>query len=457
MSDTKRSKYAADGENEKSIIHAYDMLLIMAILKIYTGKTRAFSISEITRELNEMFTDVSNVDSVLFAERTIYRKVDLLASAASDDSELNNYINRMLLVLTGGAVKYRSANGILSGINTSGKGSQRRYFFEPLLSNSDLDMICSTLMSSRYLSEHEKHYLLSRLKILKSEYDESDTDEINRTIFNNPLSRRTHFPEKPVGKYALPSKTEVMLSHIRTIYDAIRNEFRIEVTYGIYDIREKTGNIDFHPRNPEKPYILNPYAMIWNDGEYYLIATHQNYENPTHFRIDRIIDVKIHTVEKKDKSGKLVNIPERRNKIPPTLLPFFHRQKKLMVFDAISYTNTYPDMKIYGERDLVECCFECTTLSLQILIDNFGHDFRLGESPIPHPENETEINGKPKRFLTATISGIQRECAIDFAVLHSGSLTLLSPSDLVDEVIKRLRNTFEKYKSDYAYYKQNVF
>ncbi|MCR5236393.1 MAG: WYL domain-containing protein [Lachnospiraceae bacterium] len=429
--------------SEKSLIHSFDTLLIMAVLKLYTGEHRALSISEITRELNDTFANVTDNDTGLFAERTLYRKVDLLALASDGMNDMAEYIHRMLLLLTGGTVRYRSAAGIASGVNTTGKGSQRRYYFEPLLTNSDLDMISSSLMSSRYLSDHEKGYLLSRLKVLRSEYDESDIEQINLSLFSHLTTEK----KSSSTCYSLPSETSVMLSHIKNIYEAIQDEHRIEVIYGMYDIRERTGRLDFHPRNADKPYILNPYAMIWNDGEYYMIATHKDYDNPVHFRIDRIIDVKIHTVEKKDKNGNVICIPEKRNRIPDTLTPFFHRRGKLKVFDAIAYTNTYPDMKIYGRQDLVECCFECTTISIQILIDNFGSNIRLGETPISHSVDDVDINGRPKRYLTATVSGIQRENAIEFAVVHSDSLTLLAPSDIVNEVRRRLKEIYEKYQN----------
>ena len=187
--------------------------------------------------------------------------------------------------------------------------------------------------------------------------------------------------------------------------------------------------------------------MMWNDGEYYLIATHYNYDNPAHFRIDRMIDVKIHLKEKKDKNGNITRIPVRRNKIPSSLLPYFHRRNNRRIFDSIAYANKYPEMKIYGKEDLTDCRFECTDMSLQILIDNFGPDIRLEKTSVSHPDNEVDLNGRPIRYIVATVTGVQRENAIDFAVEHSNSLTLLSPEDLVMEVRERIKKIYEKYQT----------
>ena len=432
-------------KDENNAMNYYELMMIMAVLKMYTGDKRAFSISELTRTLNDIFSPVSDEDSDMFAERTMYRKVNILAQISSSETGMNDYINRLQLLLCGGNVRYRGAAGIESGVNTTGKGSQRRYFFDPLLTNSDLDMICGTVMSCRYLSDDEKNFLLSRLNILKSGYDETDMERMNNALFGQLPVRMPSAAERLRGTAALPSDNSVMLSHIRTIYEAIQNEYRIEVTYGMYDTGEKSSRIVFRPRNDEKPYILNPYAMIWNDGEYYLIATHYNYKNPVHFRIDRIIDVNISMRDKKDRNGSVHRVPAKRNPIPPLLAPFFRKRKGLNVFDGIAYTNRYPGMKIYGEEDLTDCCFECTSISLQILIDNFGSRIILGETPLSHPDNELEINGMKKHYITATVTGVQRENAIDFAVENSGSLTLLDPPELVDEVRSRLKTICEKY------------
>lgn len=433
-------------DNEKSLIHSFDMLLIMSILKMYTGDKKAFSIPEITELLNDMFAPVLTTDYGIFADRTIYRKLDLMTSSYNTEGILIDYINSMLLMLTGGTVRYRAADGIVNGNNTTGKGSQKRYYFEPLLTNSDLDMICSALMSSRYLSEDEKNYLLARLSVLKSGYDEADRDLIRTALFGSlPLGTPSPLNPLPV-KSPLPSENSMMLSHIMTVYEAIQNEYQLEVIYGMYDFRDRSSRVDFHPRNADKPYILNPYAMMWNEGEYYLIATHKGYENPVHFRIDRIIDAKIHTKDKKSKkNGSMIRVPVKRNKIPASLTQFFHRRNNRRVFDSIAYTNKYPSMKIYGRENLTDCCFECTDISLQILIDCFGTGIRLGRTPVIHPENEVDINGRPLHYITATVTGVQLENAIDFAVEHSNTLTLLSPDELVKEVRDRIRAMYEKY------------
>ena len=104
-------------------------------------------------------------------------------------------------------------------------------------------------------------------------------------------------------------------------------------------------------------------------------------------------------------------------------------------------------MKIYQNKNLVDCCFECTTLSLQILIDNFGPDIKLAPSPIKHSDQELDYNGKPQTFLAATIKDIQYDNALRFCIEQSQYLTLLKPENLVADVKDTLHQIVNRYES----------
>ncbi|MBO4899142.1 MAG: WYL domain-containing protein [Lachnospiraceae bacterium] len=437
-------------DDEKNALHSFDLPLIMAVLKAYSGPENVMSVPEITQKLNAIFPSMIP-DDYSFSARNLYRKANLLDDLLNPRTKAYQTLGWIMTILTGGRVKTSQASGIVSGANKNAKGTQNRYYFEPLLDGSDLDMICAGLTSNRFLSEPEKNYLISRLSVLKSVYDPADVGLLMQVYNKLPAKVSTHAnktsktPESS-GHYWLPANSETILAHIQMLYEAIREEQQIEITYGMYDMTEGTRQLDFHPRNPNKPYFLNPYAMIWNNGEYYLIATHYGYENPVHFRIDRILEIRPHKGTKKDKDGNITEKVYKRRPIPPTLAPFFHRKNGVLEFDAIKYTNTYPAMKIYGEQDLVDCHFECTTITLQILIDHFGNKIKLKETPIAHPEEELDVNGNPKNYIKATVLGVQRENAIDFAVEHSNTLTLIDPPELVDEVRNKIKEIYEKYE-----------
>ena len=133
----------------------------------------------------------------------------------------------------------------------------------------------------------------------------------------------------------------------------------------------------------------------------------------------------------------------KRDPIPELLKPYFRRKSGVVEFDA----NTYPEMRIYQNEKLVDCCFLCTPESLQILVDYFGSNISL-ENPPVSPEQEHHDEDNPlKRPLVATIRNVQYDNALSFCVMMSDQLKLLSPPTLVNDVYKKLTSIAEKYLS----------
>jgi len=426
----------------QKLLKQCEIPLLFYMLKTTTDETHAMSVSEISEQLDALIPP-PNQDNNYFPERTLRRKLDRLTFLNNSKHPMLQSVNQLLQIILGGKIDYREADGILSGKNTVGNGTQRRYYFAPVLSSGDMNMIFGSIQSNRYLSDEEKSYLLTRLRLLSPSFDYvDDSFDLHRyrhIYETDPLASR---PSVSKNK-KLPIESSTLLTHIQTIYDAICEEYQLEITYGIYDLEEHTNRLCFRARNKDKAYILNPYAMIWNDGEYYLIATHKNYQNPVHFRIDRILSVVPHVTT--DSNGYKCHV--MRRPIPPALLPFFKKETdQRPVFDAIQYTNTYQGMRIYHKPHLVDCCFECTAQTLQILIDYFGPELKLNASPIPHPV-PTGSDTKPPHYLTATVKNVQYENALGFCLQQAQHLTLLSPIELVNDVKTSLNAIAERYKN----------
>ena len=445
ISEEKKRKAAelllieeAVSEELTRLIRSYDSLLALYIIKSMTGQEHAMSVPDITDHLNYL---IRSKNSEFFPERTVRRKIEMFIPQNNPCDPVKEEIKKLLPSLIGGTVEYRAADGIEKGTNRNATGSQKRFYFEPVLSSSDLDMIYGVLMSSRYLSASEKDYLLQRLSILNPMY--SNEIDPGKGCGYRSIDEITPLAKRPAKNKAshLPMDSSALLKHVQLIYDAIASGYRIDVVYGIYDIKEGSFTVDFHARNTDKPYVLNPYAMLWNDGEYYLVATHSGHDNPVHFRVDRILSVSAHTVT--DDAGNVTL--DARSPIPDSLKPYYKKEKSVLRFDGIKYANTYPGMSIYHDSQNVTCIFECTTGTLQVLVDNFGSNIRLAESDLPHSDDELDFNGRSQHFLTATVSGIQRENALLFCIEHARYLKLISPLDLVSEVKAELKRIAKEY------------
>ncbi|MBR1671072.1 MAG: WYL domain-containing protein [Butyrivibrio sp.] len=422
-----------DYSDLKNIFKQYETSLIVYVLKRVSDIDHALSCAEISGCLSLMMGGGSE-DTDFFNTRTTSRKMKLCDEIADSSDEYLKYLNSILLATYGGRIRYREADSIFLGKSNAGKGSQKRYYFEPLLSCSDMELIYGTLRSSRYLSDAEKLYLLERLSLIHPE--PSYPACVDASLSGSELSI-PHLKDRP--KYVrskdavpFPGRDSIFLRNVEIISSAIEKKIKIDVVYGIYDYSPDTSAPIFHERNRAgDPYVLNPYALIWNDGEYYMIASFDKYDGPTHFRVDRIISVKPHVEMQKDNTQK----ETKRKAIPLVLREFYEKDPEGHIFfDGIKYSNTYPGMAIHKHTHKTTCTFECTNWSLQMLVDNFGPNISLKPSERIHAPSEVDYNGRPQQFLLATIHNVEYDNAVRFAVERCEYLTLLSPKKMVMEV-----------------------
>ena len=365
------------------------------------------------------------------SEKTILRKLKALCSLSNNPDA--DTINNMLWLTFGGSIVEISNE---KKKNITKKQSQ--FYFKPLMNTSDLSLVCGAIASNRYLSSDEKDYLISREMTLTS----LDTDSDNLIWQIEEMVSASKSYNKGIDiEQSQVYKNSTLLRHINHLYDAISKGYMVEIIYGIYDLNKEDHRMHFHARNEHKPYRLNPYAMLWNSGAFYLLATHDGHNNPVHFRVDRIISIKDIVTEED------ATIKQSRAPLPLMLKPFFNINNKDLEFLSEQYTATYPLMGIYDDKNYQDVFLECTTSTLSILIDTFGTNIRIYPSHIPHGEDELDIHGNPKRFLIAGIKKVQYDNIVQFCLQQHTSLTAIYPQQLVEDVQTVLKASSDRYNN----------
>lgn len=107
----------------------------------------------------------------------------------------------------------------------------------------------------------------------------------------------------------------------------------------------------------EKEFFVSPYAMIWSNDHYYLVANNQKYDNLMHTRIDRMKKVEI----SEEKSRRLSEVSQYKN-----------------FFDSADYTGKIFNM-FSGDTQTLKML--CDKSLLEDIVDRFGTDatIRTGE------------------------------------------------------------------------------
>lgn len=395
---------------------------IVFVLKKLSDENHPLSASTVTDY-------ISQLTGKLHTEKTILRKLQALCSLQFNPN--SQTVNNMLWLTFGGSIIEVSNEHKKNIIK-----KQSHFYFKPLMTLGELSLVCGAITSNRYLSSQEKNYLLSR-EMTMTNLDPaagSLSSQIDAIVSSTAACDKGIDTEQ-ISVY----KSSVLLKHVNHLYDAITNGYMIEIIYGIYDLDEDLRRMHFHARNHNKPYRLNPYALLWNSGAFYLLATHDGHDNPVHFRVDRIISIK--TVKTEDDA----TINQTRKPLPDMLKPFFTTKGHTIEFLPEKYTATYPLMGIYNNANYQDCFIECTASTLSILIDNFGVNLRIYPSHVPHDENELDFHGNPQHFLIAGIREVQYDNMVQFCLQQHTSITAIYPPKLVEDVKGALQASSDRY------------
>lgn len=193
-------------------------------------------------------------------------------------------------------------------------------------SDSELRLLIDSLLFSKHIPYSQCKELVEKLEGLSSRYFESKVKHI-RTMPDNSLTNRQLF-------YT-----------IDVLDEAISRGRQVSFSYNRYGTDKK-----LHPeKNADgkvKEYIVNPYQIAATNGRYYLIANYDKYDNVSHFRLDRITDIKM--LQTPVKSTKQVKGLENGFYLPKHMaehvymfsgesIPVIFRAKKYIVGDVLDW------------------------------------------------------------------------------------------------------------------------
>ena len=248
---------------------------------------------------------------------------------------------------------------------------------------SELRMLIDSVLFSKNISRSQAKRLIDKLKTLGS------------NKFSAKVSHIANLPELHHS-----DNTRVMYN-LDVINDAISKNKKISFIYNSYD-----ENLQLKPRR-EEVYIVSPYQMVATNGRYYLICNTDNYDNISHYRIDKITEVQMLKIPVKSKRnikefiGSSFNLPK-------------HMTEHIYMFSGESIW-----VKFWAEKIIIDA-----------LVDWFGKDFKILQK-----END--------RIL---INVKVNETAMKFWAMQYGEFVeIIFPESLRDEIRQTAKDILEKH------------
>ncbi len=259
MSDYKRKPTHGKSNNQK--LKAY---LVYEYLKKYTDEENTISATDIKKYLQERGVEAER--------RSIYRDIE--------------DINKLFYLLENeDADMYEAEEEIEADENDEYKtivyNKEKKGFYvkRRLFDESEARLLAECVYATKFLSESNAEFLINTICSLVSDYQ---AERIQHNVF---LADRVKTDNSSVW------------SNVDTINDALnyrendvrkpqKISFRYQ-TYNISDLKKKA-----YRRGGEK-YIVSPFQLIINEGNYYLLGYDDKVKKMLTYRVDRMVGVDV--------------------------------------------------------------------------------------------------------------------------------------------------------------------
>ena len=218
-------------ENVKNSFQRLKILYLYKIMLEQTDEQHPITMSEIINQLK--------LCGISAERKALYQDIEALCTFGLDIKQLKG--------------------------NTSGYYVASREFELP-----ELKLLADAVTSSRFLTEKKSNELLKKIEGLSSVYE---AKQIHRQVF---VSNR------------VKAMNERIYINVDTIHRAIAEEKMVSFKYFDYDLNKKKKY-----RDDGTSRVCSPYALAWNDEQYYLIAYYEKRSKIINFRVDRMESVSI--------------------------------------------------------------------------------------------------------------------------------------------------------------------
>lgn len=154
---------------------------------------------------------------------------------------------------------------------------------------SELKLLVDAVQSAKFITHKKSNELIKKLESLTSEMQARG------------LSRQVYVSNR------VKTLNEKIYYNIDSLHDALNLGAKISFYYYRWELTGDNSNkVAKKKRNNGERYTVSPWALCWDDENYYLIAYDSNADKIKHYRVDKMESVTVHSNEKRD-GEKLFN------------------------------------------------------------------------------------------------------------------------------------------------------
>ena len=133
---------------------------------------------------------------------------------------------------------------------------------------AELKLLVDAVQSSKFISEKKSNALIKKIEKLTSHHEGK---KLQRQVF---VANR------------VKTDNEAVFYNIDGIYEGISSRHLISFKYCEWNLEKKLVY-----RKEGKRYVVIPKNLIWDDENYYLVATNTETDSIRHYRVDKMTDI----------------------------------------------------------------------------------------------------------------------------------------------------------------------
>ena len=259
----------------------------------------------------------------------------------------------------------------------------RYYYLESPLSRGEWRILSDMVKVYPYISSKQTNKFLSAIRRMAPGIRTDRAD--NRYAFKHEENKK-------------------FFSNIELLDSAISARRSVTIRYGNYVLEEKDGEWLPALRQREnkkddyKVWRIDPYALMWSNGYYYLVGKNIGMMN---LRVDRIIDVAV---------------LQDTFELPADFDPCAYRDRSPVMYPG----------------DPTHIKLRCKTDMVNVLLDFFGPQARFD---------------KPQGDYTCVRLNVAKSGVKLFAMQYAGRVEVLEPPELRNEIKNDLRAALDQYET----------
>lgn len=269
------------------------------------------------------------------------------------------------------------------GLEVKGEAVGRSYHYHVVdkqFELAELKLLVDAIQSSKFITERKSHELIHKIEQFASRYE---AQQLNRQVM-------------VTGR--VKTLNEKIYYNVDAIHAAINDNKQISFEYMNWNMKK-----ELVPRR-EEPYVTSPWALAWDDENYYLIGYNANHQMINHYRVDKMRRIKVLN-EKRE--GRAV----------------------FREFNPAKYAKS--SFGMFG-GEVTDVKLRCENSMIGVILDRFGKDIMIRPDGKDHFITNVEVSVSDQFF--GWIFGL------------GGQVQILSPAD----VVKKMKETVRRVQAAHA-------